>query len=206
MFAKRYAAIARAYRAGSDWSDSRIAAGHGVGTFQVALQLGAHQIVAQLQFRRILFVPIGAGLCDFGQGGDTLFRHRVRAHVGAHSLRSVELVVGEALEGLIHSLGALPGRSQELDAALVRLLLLLALVGQQRKHHRRLRGHHGGHGGITSPGAAACAGHRGADAEQHGEDRGGLGVGKFGAQFHQVPAGDMSGFVRQHADDLIGRL
>ena len=47
--------------------------------------------------------------------------------------------------------------------------------------------------------------HDGADAEQHGDDRGGLRVGKLLAHLRQVAADDVSGLVREDADNLIGR-
>ena len=50
-----------------------------------------------------------------------------------------------------------------------------------------------------------CARDHGADAKQHGNNRGGLRVGEFLAHLGQMAADDMAGLVRKHADDLVGR-
>ena len=45
-----------------------------------------------------------------------------------------------------------------------------------------------------------------ADAEQHGDDRGGLRVGELLAKLGQMSADDMASFVGEDADELIGRF
>ena len=53
--------------------------------------------------------------------------------------------------------------------------------------------------------AGARGGESRAEAEQHGEDRDGLRVGKLGPEFAEMAAGDVAGLVRQHADELVWR-
>ena len=47
---------------------------------------------------------------------------------------------------------------------------------------------------------------RAADAEHHGDDRCRLRLRKLLAQARQMSAGDVAGFVREHADDLVRHL
>ncbi len=118
-----------------------------------------------------------------------------------------QAVVGEPLEGLVHALGGLAGRGQELDPGAVGAFLLLALIGQQRAHDHALRPGERGCAGIaqatTAVGVAFCAGRDGADAQQHGDDHLGLRLRQLLAQPGEMAAGQMARFVRQHPDDLV---
>ena len=120
----------RARNAPAGWCPRRIAARHRVGAVDEAGKLGAHQVVARLQLRRILLVPVGAFLGDAFERGDAFRRHRMRLQIGVDGLRGEQFLVGEPLEGVVHALGGLAGGGEELDAGAVGLLLLRALVGR----------------------------------------------------------------------------
>ena len=122
----------------------RIAARDRVAAVEEAGQLGAHQVVAQLQLRRVLLVPVRAGLGDRFERRDALGRHRMRLQVGIGAVRGEQNLVGQALEGLVHALRRLAGGGEELHAGAVGLLLLRALIGQQRAADRLLRAEDGG--------------------------------------------------------------
>ena len=120
-------------------------------------------------------------------------------------MRREQRLVGEALEGVVHALGRLAGHGQKAHAGAVGRFLLAALVGQQGVLQVGLRTGNDraadiGHVGIVR----ARAGRHGADAEQHRDDRGGLRIGELLAHLRQVPADDVAGLVREHADQLIG--
>ncbi len=85
---------------------------------------------------------------------------------------------------------------------------MLANIGEQRAlDHFLRRGHRGGSGlGKAAGATAARARHHRAGAEQHGDDHLGLGVGELLAQFCEVAAGKMAGFMGEHADDLVRRF
>ena len=120
-------------------------------------------------------------------------------------MRREHRLVGEALEGVVHALGRLAGHGQKAHAGAVGRFLLAALVGKQGVLQIGLRTGNDsaadiGHVGIVR---ARTRRHR-ADAEQHRDDRGGLCIGKLLAHLRQVPADDVAGLVREHADQLIG--
>ena len=70
------------------------------------------------------------------------------------------------------------------------------------------RGEHGGAGiGQAAVAAAALrARHHRAGAEQHGDDHLGLGLRHLLAHLGEMAAGEVAGFMRHHADDLVRRL
>ena len=185
----------------------RITARDRLGPFEKAVELGPHQVVPQLQRRRILRVPIRACLRHPLQRRHALARHRMRLQVGIHVARLIEDLVGEPLEGLVHALGRLAGRGQKLDAGAVGLVLLGAHVGEQRVLDRGGRpGDRGGASLAHARAAAAAGGDHRADAQDHGDDRlRGRGRHRL-AQSRQMAAGDVAGLVREHADDLIWRF
>ena len=185
----------------------RIAPQQGVRPLHEAEQLGAHEIVARLQLRRILLVPVGIVLGDLRERSETLGRHRVRLQVGIGPAGREQHLVGEPLEGVVHALGRLVGRLEEADAGAVGLLLLLTRIGEQRALDHALCTDHPDRR-IAAHGAAPRRrrGGHGADPEQHGEDRRGLRIGELGTQLAQVAAGDVAGLVGHHADDLVRRL
>ena len=180
----------------------RIAARDRVAALHEAVELGAHQVVAKLKLRRILLVPVRARLGELLERAHALGRHRMRLHVGIGIARGKQDFVGHALEGVVHALGRLAGGGEELDAGAVGRFLLLAHVGQQRAADGFLRPEDR-RGRIA--GIAARRDHR-ADAEQHGDDRLRLRHRELLAELRQVAAGNMTGLVRQHADDLVRRL
>jgi len=140
------------------------------------------------------------------QRGDAVDRHRVRLQIRIGAARGEQALVGEALEGLVHALGGLSGGVEEFDAGAVGVFLLLALIGQQRALDHRLRcGDRRGAGAGEAVAAAAAAGTGGecADAEQHRDDHLGLGLRQLLAHLGEMAAGQMAGFVCQHADDLV---
>ena len=187
----------------------RIAPVDGVLPLHEGGDLGAHHVVAQLQGRIVLLVPIGAGAREFLQRGDALGRHRMRLQIGIGAARGEQAVVGEALEGFVHALGGLAGRGQELHAGAVGVFFLLALIGEQgAADHFLRRGDRGGAGiGQAAVAVAASrARHHRAGAEQHGDDHLGLRLRQLLAHLGEMAAGEMAGFVREHADDLVRRL
>ena len=121
---------------------------------------------------------------------------------GSAPVRDEQDLVGHALEGVVHALRRLARFVQELHAGAVGLFFLGALIGQQRALDHRLRPEHG-RGRIADIAPGFARGHHRADAEQHRDDHLRLRLGKLLAQPRQMAAGDMAGFVRQHADDLV---
>ena len=187
----------------------RIAPVHGLLPLHEGRDLGARHVVAQLQGRVVLLVPIRARTRQLLQRGDALSRHRMRLNIGVRAARGEQALVGEALEGLVHAPGRLAGGGQKLHAGLVGVFLLLAHVGEQvaadhlslRREHRRA--------GVGQP-AAAAAGLRACDhragAKQHGNDHLRLGLRHLLAHLGEMTAGKVAGFVRHHAGDLVRRL
>ena len=184
----------------------RVAARDRVGPVEEAGQLRPHHVVTQLQLGRILAVPIGARLGDRGERGDAFGRHRMGLQIGIDVARIEQRFVGQALEQFDHALRRLAGGVEEFHAGMVGLVFLRAHIGEQRALDRRLRRHDRRHADIAAAAAGARARHHGADAEQHGDDRRGLRRGELLAQLHQMAAGQVAGFVREHADDLVRRL
>ncbi len=61
--------------------------------------------------------------------------------------------------------------------------------------------------GIAQAGiAGACTRHHCANAQQHRDYRGGLGVGKFLAHLGKMATDDVAGLVGEHANDLVWRF
>ena len=123
-------------------------------------------------------------------------------------LRRIEDLVGEPLEGLVHALGGLPGGGEEAHAGAVGGVLLRAHIGEQRVLDRRLRRRQRRHAGLAGIAAAgARGGDHGAGAEDHRDDRlRSWPARNLLAQARQVPAGDVAGLVREHADHLVRRV
>ena len=103
--------------------------------------------------------------------------------------------------------GGLAGRGQEFHAGAIGALLLLALVGQERtpNHFLGTRDRRGA-GVRDAGGVPGCASHDGAGAEQHRDDHLGLGLRQPLTKLGEVAAGQMPGFVRKHADQLVRRF
>ena len=119
----------------------RIAARDRVGPVEEAGQFGAHQVVAQLQLRRILAVEIGARLGQRFERGDAFGRHRMGLQIGIDIARIEQRLVAQALEQFEHAPGRLAGGGEELHAGVVGLVFLGAHIGEQRALDRRLRRH-----------------------------------------------------------------
>jgi len=131
----------------------------------------------------------------------------MRLHVGIDVARLVQDLVAEPLEGLVHAFGRLPGGSEKSHRRAIGLIFLGAQIAEQRILDRRGGPGNGGGAGLAHAGAAAAAGgdHR-ADAEDHGDDRLRRCRRQLLAQARQVPAGNVTALVRQHADDLVRRV
>ena len=128
-------------------------------------------------------------------------------HVRIDVSRLEHQFVGEALERVVHALRRLAGLGQETHAGAVGVFFLGALVGEQRCANIGLRRLERSRRRCCPCCVAGTGARRQrADAEQHGDDRGGLRVGEFLAHLGQMPADDVSGFVGKDADDLVGRL
>ncbi len=166
--------------------------------------------MAQLQRGRILHVHEGAAGHQLAQAGDAICGHGMAAHerilVGGGNV----FLLGEVLEGLEHAPAGLPGGLQELDACLVGGRFLRAALAQQRAHDHLVAAHHHA---AAEPGdlarvivAGGCPTDHQADAQHGHQQRLGLVARDAVAQRRHVPAGDVAGLVRDHADDLVGRL
>ena len=115
-------------------------------------------------------------------------------------------LVGQPLERVVHALRRLVGGGEEFHARAVGLFFVRALIGEQRAADHFLR--RGQRGRADIPGTRAAALGRGdhrADAEHDGDDRLGGGVPQLLAHLGEMAAGDMTGFMRQHADDFVRR-
>ena len=186
----------------------RIATADALAAIDEAVKLGAHQIVAQLQLGGVLLVPGRARFREHFERGDTLGRHRMRLLIRVGEARREQHLVAEPLERIVQPLGGLACGGEEFHRGAVGLFFLAALVRQERAAQRFLRRQHRRHAGIAEATvrSAARTGDHGADAEQHGDDRGGLRRGELFAQPCQMPTGDVAGLVREHADHLVRRL
>ncbi len=76
----------------------RIAVVDDLRSENVAVELGAHHVVAQLQLRRVFVVGVGAGGHLLPQLVEAMRRHRMAAHERVEVLLGPELLLGEALE------------------------------------------------------------------------------------------------------------
>ncbi len=139
------------------------------------------------------------------KGCDAFCRHRMRLEIGIGILRGEQDLVGQPPEGVSHALCRLAGGGEEFHAAAIGLLLLGTLVGQQGTPDGLLRAENGS-GRVADIAAAASGGDRAANSEDHGDDRRRLRLCKLLAQPRQVSAGDVTGFVREHADHLVWNL
>ena len=131
----------------------------------------------------------------------------MRLQIGAYIADLIENLVGEAFERVVHAFRRLAGCGEELDAGAIGLFLLGAQITDHRILDRRGRPGDGGGAGLAQILAAAAAGgnHR-ADAEEHRDDGLRRRRGQCLAHARQMSAGDVPGFVGEHADDLIRRL
>ena len=133
----------------------------------------------------------------------------MRLHIGIGAARGEQALIGEPLEGVVHALGGLAGRGQKLHAGAVGVFFLLAPIGEQGAADHFLRRGDRRRAGIGQAAigvAASCARHHRAGAEQHGDDHLGLRLRQLLAHLGEMAAGEVAGFVRQHADDLVRGL
>ena len=104
----------------------------------------------------------------------------------------------------------LAGLGQEFDACLVGLLLLGALVRQQRVHQDGLWGREGGHAKLASIVACGASRRRTRDgrpkAGQHVDDGRGLDSRQLFAHAREMSAGEVTGFVSEHANEFVRGL
>lgn len=128
----------------------------------------------------------------------------MRLRVGIGVARGIERLIAQPLERVVQPLGGLPGRGEEFHGGAVGLFLLAALIGEERPADRFLRREDGGGTGVAHRVGAGAGNHR-ADPEQHGDDRGGLRGRELFAQPREMAAGDVAGFVREDANDLVRR-
>jgi len=117
-------------------------------------------------------------------------------------------LVGEALELVVHAPGRLAVRSEKRTPARFRRFLLRALVGHQLvlQVGPRAVSIAPPQLVISEPALVREPATMAPNTEQHGDDR--LGPARWRVRCASWTDGrhDMSGFMREHADDLIGRL
>ena len=164
--------------------------------------------MSHLQRRIVLLVPIGARTCDFLQRRNAVSRHRMRLHVGVGSMRGEQAFVGEALEGVVHAPRGLAGGGQKLHPGAIGVFFLLARIGEQGIADQFLRGRDSGGANIgqAAIAAAARAGHHRAGPKQHRDHHRCLRPRDLFAHLGEMAAGQMAGFMRQHADKLVRGL
>ncbi len=116
----------------------------------------------------------------------------------------------EAFERLEHPAARLPRGLEELHASLVGSRLLRAPLAQHRPHDHFLAAHHDATARAPDVARRIAPRHGAADHEadsQHHEQQGlGLIACHSGTQRGHVPACDVPGLMRDHPDDLVGRL
>ena len=164
----------------------------------------------QLQRGRILLVCVWAFGHQVPQPRDAVGRHGMAAHERVLVRRRDVFLLREAFERLEHPAAGLPRGLEEFHASLVGSRLLRAPLAQQRAHDHFLAAHHDAAARAPDIARRIAARHGAADHEadaQHHQQQGlGLVACDSGSQRGHVPARDMPGLMRDHADDLIGRL
>ena len=97
----------------------RIAVEHGRGPLQVARQLGAHQVVAQLQLGIVLGAGMRACLHELAEPRDAIGRHGMAAREGVLVRVRHVLLLRETLEGLEHAAARLARRVEVVETGLI---------------------------------------------------------------------------------------
>ena len=101
----------------------------------------------------------------------------------------------------------MPGAFQIGDRRAIGCGFLGALIGKHRAARRFHAANRDACAGLCQPvGACHRAGRGRARTQKGSDDSHGLGARKLFAQALLVAAGDVTGFVRQHADDLVRRF
>ena len=100
----------------------------------MAVELGPHHVVPELQLGGILGIGVGACLHPVAQLVDAGRRHRMAAHERVDVLGRPELLLGETLEGREHAAPRLPGGLEEAQAGLVGRRFLGPALAQKRAH------------------------------------------------------------------------
>ena len=177
-----------------------------LGVIEKAVELGLHQIVPHLQRRRILDLVIGALLGEQAELRDTLWGQGMRLEVGVDALHADQLRVHE-FQRFEQALRRLLGCVQKSDGGLVGGGLLGLAVGEDHAHRGIGAAEGCAHAELPEIArAGGGAGRHGGKPEELEHQGRGLRPRDMVPQPREMAAGHMAALVRDHADDLIGRL
>jgi len=132
-------------------------------------------------------------------GPDTIGGQWVGPDVGVLVGRTEQFLTFQNLKKLKRTAGRLFGRVEQLERRLVGRGFLTAAVAEEIPHRHRLAAGSDRRADVT----AACRNRRGT-AENEAEDGGSRALGDRIMHAGQMAAGDVTGFVGEHADDLRG--
>ncbi len=173
-----------------------------------AHQLGDDAVMHRQEFRRIGRVGVGRARHRLLERRDALRRQRMGREVRIAPVELHALFLLQHAQEFDRAFGRLAGALQKGDARLVRRVLLGLRVLQERQQRTGSIGGAGARCRTASAGAAARGGgsRHGAAGQDHLEDLQRREAAQLLLHARQMAAGDVAAFMRQHADQLVGRL